>query len=84
MAFCGNVLELVEKQKVLDDSEEFFHWNEIEGVSSEYPDIDVYIESSLIPELMEKKFLLIDAVVGEVKGGKIGLLFLKKENDVYG
>jgi len=85
MAFCGNVLELVEKHKVLDDKEEFLNWTEFGPVSSGNPNLQVYIEKSLIPELMEKDLILIDAIIGKTKSSKkIGLLFIRKENDVYG
>ena len=47
MAFCGNVLELVEKYKVLEDYPEFIRWTEIEG----QPNVELYIEKDIIPEL---------------------------------
>ena len=80
MAFCGNVLELVEKHKVVDDKEDFIQWKEIEGK----PNIDVYIENDLISEFMEKDLVLIDVAIGELNGEQIGLLFIKKQKDVYG
>jgi hypothetical protein len=80
MAFCGNVLELVEKFKILEESENFIRWNEIEDVF----DIEVYIEKELLTELQEKKELLIDIAIGEVNGEQIGFLFIKKKEDVYG
>lgn len=80
MAFCGNVIELVKKHKVLDEKENFFQWKEIEGK----PNIEVYIENDLISEFKEKKLVLIDVAIGEVNGEQIGLLFIKKQKDVYG
>jgi hypothetical protein len=80
MAFCGNVVELVNLHKVLDEQENFSQWKEIEG----NPNIDVYIENDLILEFMEKEVILIDVAVGELNGEQIGLLFIKKQKDVYG
>ena len=75
MTFCGNVMELVEKKEVLDGYLDFKKWPEIE----ENPDIEVYIEASLIPELKEKDKITIDAAIGEVKGEKIGMLFIQRD-----
>ncbi|MFX1442209.1 MAG: hypothetical protein ACFFHV_02240 [Promethearchaeota archaeon] len=80
MAFCGNVIELVEKHKVLDEKENFFQWKEIE----DNPDIEIYIENDLISEFKEKKVVFIDIAIGELNGEQIGLLFIKKQKDVYG
>ena len=81
MAFCGNVIELVEMHKILDDKEEFINWD----ISSISVNLQVYIEKSLINELMKNNFIVIDALIGETKNSeKIGLLFIKKENNVYG
>ena len=81
MAFCGNVIELVEMHKILDDKEEFIKWTEFDNISS----IEVYIEKNELNELMKKNLIIIDAFVGETKDNeKIGLLFIKKENNVYG
>ncbi|MFX1274948.1 MAG: hypothetical protein ACFFBP_03710 [Promethearchaeota archaeon] len=81
MSFCGNVLELVEKYKVFEGYVEFVKWDSIE----ENPDVEVYMEKSIIPELEEKGIIVIDAIVSEVKGKKMGLLLMKKLNtDTYG
>ena len=80
MAFCGNVIELVEKYKVLDEKDDFIQWKEIEG----NPNIEVYIENDLVSEFMEKELILIDVAIGELNGEQIGLLFIKKQEDVYG
>ncbi len=80
MAFCGNVIELVEKHKVLDEKENFIQWNEI----IDDPNIEVYIENDLIQELTQKTIVLIDVALGELNGEQMGLLFLKKQKDVYG
>jgi len=80
MAFCGDVLELVEKYKVQEDYPEFVQWNEIEG----QPNVEVYIEKDIIPEMEKKDLILIDAVVGEVNGKQVGMLFMKKTSNVYG
>ena len=80
MAFCGDVLELVEKYKVQEDYPEFVQWTEIEG----HPNVEVYIEKDIIPEMEKKELILIDAVVGEVNGKQVGMLFMKKTSNVYG
>jgi len=80
MAFCGNVIELVEKYKVLDEKDDFIQWKEIEG----NPNIEVYIENDLISEFLEKELILIEVAIGELNGEQIGLLFIKKQEDVYG
>ena len=80
MAFCGNVLELVEKSKVLEDYPVFVPWTEFEG----QPNVEVYIEKDLIPEVEKKDLILIDVVLGEVNGKQMGMLFMKKSSDVYG
>lgn len=80
MAFCGDVLELVEKYKVQEDYPEFVQWTEIEG----QPNVEVYIEKDIIPEMEKKDLILIDAVVGEVNGKQVGMLFMKKTSNVYG
>ncbi|MFX0041299.1 MAG: hypothetical protein ACFE8L_00165 [Candidatus Hodarchaeota archaeon] len=46
--------------------------------------INVFIEKNLLPELELKDQILIDVAIGEVKGVKIGMLFIKKSQDVYG
>jgi len=84
MSFCGNVLELVEKLKIIEDTSDFIQWNNIEGD----PGVEVFIEESILPELESEtaEVLLIDAVVGTLPNGeKMGMLFLKNPNkDVYG
>ena len=80
MAFCGNMIELVEKHKVLDEKENFIQWKEIK----DNPNIEVYIENELMQELTQKTILLIDVALGELNGEQMGLLFLKKQQDVYG
>ena len=80
MAFCGNIIELVEKHKVLDEKENFIQWEEI----IDDPNIEVYIENDLMQELTQKTIVLIDVALGELNGEQMGLLFLKKQNDVYG
>ena len=85
MAFCGNVIELVEMHKILDDKEEFIKWIEFDNISSVSANLQVYIEKSLINELLKNNLIVIDAIIGETKNSeKIGLLFIKKENNVYG
>ncbi|GAH09121.1 unnamed protein product, partial [marine sediment metagenome] len=46
--------------------------------------IEVYTEKLIIPELEEKLLTIVDATVGDVNGKKVGLLFLKKNSNVYG
>jgi hypothetical protein len=81
MSFCGNVLELVEKGQVLDGYPEFIQWNDID----ENVDIEVYMEKSIVPELEEQGLVVVDAFISDIKGKKVGLLFMKKtNNDTYG
>ena len=79
MAFCGNVLELVEKYKVLEDYPEFVRWTKFEG----QPNVEVYIEKDIIPEMEKKELVLIDAVVKEENGKQFGMLFMKKASNMY-
>lgn len=82
-SFCGNVLELVEKYKILDQAEEFIRWS-----GNDYdPKIEFYVEKNIISELEKEKEnnLLIDAAVGDLmNGSKMGMLFLRKKAEVYG
>jgi hypothetical protein len=85
MCFCGNVVELVEEYNILDDGDFIkLKNNEIEVQQFDSKHIDVYIEKKIILELEEKSSTTIDVAVGEVKGEKVGLLFIKKSSDVYG
>ena len=79
MAFCGNVIELIEKQKVIEDGD-FIEWTEID----KNPIIDVFIEKNLLPELESKDKIFIDVAIGHIKSVKIGMLFIKQSQDVYG
>ncbi len=85
MCFCGNYVELVEDFKILDD-EDFIKLKDadIENEQLKTEQIEVYIEKIIIPELEEKTLTIVDAAIGEVKGKKVGLLFIKKSSDVYG
>lgn len=81
MSFCGNVLELVEKQKVLESYPEFVKWDDIDQKIG----IEVFLEKTIIPELEEKGLIVIDAILSEIKGKKMGLLLMKKlDNTTYG
>ena len=80
MAFCGNVVELVKKFKIIEEKGDFIQWKEIMGDSQ----VEVYIETNLIPEFKNMDLLLIDVAIGQIDGEKIGMLFIKKQNDVYG
>ena len=86
MAFCGNVIELIEMHKILDDKEDFIKWTEFDNISSSVgAKLQVYIEKNELNELMKKNIIVIDALIGETKNNeKIGLLFIKKDNNVYG
>ncbi len=64
MALCGNVFELVEKYKIIDDKEDFIRWEEIEG----NPGIEVYIENDLISDFLEKDLIIIDVAIGKLNG----------------
>jgi hypothetical protein len=80
MAFCGNVVELVEKFKIIEEKSDFIQWREIVGD----PQVEVYIETGIISEFTDMDLILIDVAVGQINGEKIGMLFIKKQNDVYG
>ena len=81
MAVCGNILELVEKHKILNEEENFVKWTDFKGKIDK---IEVYIEKEIIPELINQEFILIDAAVGKLQNGeKFGLLFIKKDDNVY-
>jgi len=85
MTFCGNFIELIEKKKVYHDSD-FLLWentNLNENLRNKI-DLEIYIEKQLINELNEKPVVIVDAAIGETEQGKIGMLFIKKEKDVYG
>ena len=85
MSLCGNFVELVEKFKLLDD-DDFVKLKdtEIENEQFKVEHIEVYIEKLIIPELEEKPLTIVDAAVGEVNGKEVGLLFIKKNSNVYG
>ena len=85
MSLCGNFVELVEKFKLLDD-DDFIKLNDtdIENEQFKAENIEVYIEKLIIPELEEKPLTIVDVAVGEVKGKKVGLLFIKKNANTYG
>jgi len=85
MSLCGNFVELVEKFKLLDD-DDFVKLKDtdIENEQFKVEHIEVYIEKLIIPELEEKPLTIVDVAVGEVKGKKVGLLFIKKNANVYG
>jgi len=85
MSLCGNFIELVENFKLLDD-DDFVKLKDadIENVQFKAVHIEVYIEKKIILELEGKQLTIVDAAVGEVKGKKVGLLFIKKNSNVYG
>lgn len=73
-------MELVEKQKVLDDTGNFIQWKEFD---KEY-DITVYIEEEILPEL-DSNLITIDVATGILSTGeKMGMFFIKKSANVYG
>ena len=85
MSLCGNFVELVEKFKLLDDNDFVkLKDTEIENEQFKVEHIEVYIEKLIIPELEEKPLTIVDVAVGEVKGKKVGLLFIKKNSNTYG
>jgi hypothetical protein len=85
MSFCGNFVEMVEKQKVEEDSD-FILWTDsnLDELKFKESEIEIYIEGSIIPELEEKSMIIIDDAKGEVKNRTVGVLFIKKESNVYG
>ncbi len=87
MTFCGNIVELIEKKKVYRDSD-FVLW-ENTNINENFDNargIEVYIEKNLVKELMNQKpIIIIDAAIGKTKqGDQIGMLFIKKNKNVYG
>ena len=85
MSFCGNVVELVEKYKVVNDND-FIKWKDT-NINEQLTDsfkIEVYVEKKIISELEERPLIIIDAAIGELKGNKVGMLFMKKNSNVYG
>jgi hypothetical protein len=85
MSFCGNFVEMVDKSKV-DRDTDFILWEDTNLDENEFrkDEIEVYIEKSIIPELEEKSLIIIDAAQGELDNRTVGVLFIKKESDVYG
>jgi len=85
MSFCGNFVEMVEKYKVEEDSD-FILWTDsnLDELEFKESEVEVYIEGTIIPELEEKSMIIIDAAKGEVKNRTVGVLFIKKESNVYG
>jgi hypothetical protein len=85
MSFCGNFVEMVEKHKV-DFDTDFILWldTNLDEEKSQKGEIEVYIERSIIPELEEKSLVIIDAAKGEVSNKTVGVLFIKKDSNVYG
>ncbi|MFW9947417.1 MAG: hypothetical protein ACFFDX_11400 [Candidatus Odinarchaeota archaeon] len=85
MSFCGNIVELVEKYKVYNDND-FIEWKNtnIYEKLKNFLEIEVYIEKKINPQLAKKPLIIIDAAIGEVSGNKVGILFMKKESNVYG
>ena len=79
IAFCGNVVELVKRQDVLEDGHFIEYMDNIQK-----PYIKVFIEEEIIPELILKDEVLVDAALGEVSGEKIAMFFIKKKDNVYG
>ena len=78
---CGNILELVEKHKILNEEENFIKWTDLKGGINK---IEVYIEKDILPELINQKFILVDAAIGKLENGeKFGMLFIKKDDSVY-
>jgi hypothetical protein len=85
MSICGNFVDLIEKQKVLDDTD-FIMWKDTNLFEIKYEDtsIEVYIEKKILEELSHKQLIIIDAATGNVKGKDIGILFIKSEHNKYG
>ncbi|NHJ20003.1 MAG: hypothetical protein EAX91_03595 [Candidatus Lokiarchaeota archaeon] len=85
MCFCGNVVELVEQHKILND-DDFIQLNdsEIENKQMKTKPINVYIEKKIIDEFEAQPLTIVDVAVGDIDGKKVGMLFIKKNLDVYG
>lgn len=85
MSFCGNFVEMVEKHKV-DEDMDFILWldTNLDDEKVKKAEIEVYVEKSIIPELEEKSLIIIDAAKGEISNKTVGVLFIKKDSNVYG
>ena len=86
MAFCGNVVDLVEKHKVLDDKEEFVKWKRFDGITPDDSNLQVYIEKSIIPDFKTRDSLRIELITYKTaeSAEQVSLLFIKNDNNVYG
>jgi len=71
---------VVDKNKILNDSHLFILWDDVEG----NPPIEIFIEDQVMDEVEQKPELLIDAVIGEIKDKEYGMLFIKKDSNIYG
>ena len=83
--FCGNVLELINKSKLLDEMDEFVEWQDVEDNVGGEVQVEVFIEKSILPELSNPEFL-IDGAIGTMSNDrKMGMLLLRDPSkDVYG
>jgi len=69
----------VEKKKLNSEKANFVKWKNLD----DNYDIEIYIEKEIVSDFKKKPEILVDVAVANVKAGKIGMLFIKKEN-VYG
>jgi hypothetical protein len=69
----------VDKKKLNSEKANFVKWKNLD----DNYDIEIYIEKEIVSDFKKKPEILIDVAVANVKAGKIGMLFIKKEN-VYG
>jgi hypothetical protein len=66
-------VELIEYKKVMDDMD-FIIWTD---ESTDTLGTQIYIENKIIDELEQNSVIQINVALGEVKGEKIGFLFMK-------
>jgi len=65
-------VELIEYKKVMDDMD-FIIWTD---ETTDTLGTQIYIENKIIEELEQNSVIQINVALGEVKGEKIGFLFM--------
>lgn len=65
-------MELIEYKKVMDDMD-FIIWTD---ETTDTLGTQIYIENKIIEELEQNSVIQINVALGEVKGEKIGFLFM--------
>ena len=86
MRFCGNVIELVDESKVKDDKDFILmeNTNIKKKLKNKTMNINIYVEKTILRELLGNSEHLIDVAIGNVNETEVGFLFFKKSANVYG